>query len=63
MTVFQARTSGGEERFDKLGLTELAKETEGIASNVLVRVLQVISDTVANQRYQPVVKYVSYVGA
>lgn len=49
MTVFQARASGGEEGFDKLGLAELAKKAEGIASNVLVRVLQVISDTVANQ--------------
>lgn len=63
MTVFQARASGGEEGFDKLGLAELAKKAEGITSNVLVRVLQVISDTVANQRYQRVLKYVPYVGA
>lgn len=63
MTVFQARASGGEERLDKFRLTELAKETKGVPSNVLVGVLQIIPDTVATQQYQHTFKYILYVGA
>jgi hypothetical protein len=39
MSVLEALASGREERLDKLGLTELAQEAEGIAPDVLVGVL------------------------
>lgn len=52
MTVFQARASGGEQRFDEFWFPEFAQEPQGIAANVFVGMLQVITDSVAGSRKQ-----------
>lgn len=49
MTVFQTRPCGGEERFDEFRFSELAQESQGIASDVFVGVLQVVTDSVAEK--------------
>lgn len=54
MTMFKAGPCGGEERFDKLRFAKLAQESQGIASNVLVGMLQIISDSVAAERVESV---------
>lgn len=50
VTVFQTRACGGEERFDEFRFPELAQESQGIASDVFVGVLQVITNSVASRR-------------
>lgn len=47
MTVLETGSRGGEEGFYELGLAELGQEAEGVAANVLIRVLEVIPDAVA----------------
>lgn len=49
VTVLEALPGGGQQRLDKLGLPQLGEEAQGVASDVLVGVLEVISDTVADQ--------------
>jgi hypothetical protein len=46
MAVLEARSRRGKERFNELGLSKLAKEAKGVATDVLVRVLKVVSDAV-----------------
>lgn len=49
VAVVKARTSGGEERLEELGLAELAQEAKGVTADELVRMLEVISNSVAVQ--------------
>ena len=50
MAMLETGSSSGQEGFDELGLTELAQESQRIPANILVGVLEVISDTVATER-------------
>ena len=50
VTVFQARTRGREKGLDKFRLAELAQESKGVASNILVGVLKVIPNTVTRRK-------------
>lgn len=47
MAVVQARARGGEKGLDKFGLAEFAEEAKSVAAHVFVRVLEVISNSVA----------------
>ena len=47
MTVLKTGTRRGKERFDEFGFSKLAQESQSVASNVFVGVLEIISDTVA----------------
>ena len=47
VTVFEARASGGKERFDELGFPKLAQESQGISPNVFIGMLEIISDAIA----------------
>ena len=47
MAVFQTRACGGQERLDEFRFSEFAQESQGIASDVFIGVLQVVTDTVA----------------
>lgn len=47
MSVLEARSCRGKEGFDELGLSQLAEEAQGVASDVFVGVLKVVTDTVA----------------
>lgn len=49
MSVLKARSCRGQEGFDELGLSQLAEEAKGVASNVFVGVLKIVTDTVAIQ--------------
>lgn len=49
VTVFETGSGGGEERFDELGFAELAEEAKGVASDVFVRMLEVVPYAVAYQ--------------
>ena len=42
MSVFEAGLRSGEEGLDEFGLTELRQESESIASDKFIRVLQVV---------------------
>jgi hypothetical protein len=46
MAVLKAGTRRGEERLDELGFSKLAQESQSVASNVFVGMLEIISDTV-----------------
>lgn len=50
VAVLQTRPRGGEEGLDELWLAKLAEEAKGIAPDVLVRVLEIVPDTVAAER-------------
>jgi hypothetical protein len=45
--MFQTRTCGGKEGFNKLWFAEFGEESEGIASNVFVGVLKIIANAIA----------------
>lgn len=47
VTMLETRSGGGEEGFDELGFAELAQEAQSIASDVLVGMLKVVSDAIA----------------
>lgn len=47
VAVLEARASGREERLDEFRLAKFAEEAEGISSDVFIRVLQVVSNTIA----------------
>lgn len=47
MAVLEARSGGGQERLDQFGLAKLAEEAQGVAADVLVGVLEVVSYAVA----------------
>lgn len=49
VAVLQTLSGGGEERLNELGFSELAQEAKSVSPDVLVGVLQVVSDTVADQ--------------
>ena len=51
--VFEARPGGGQERLDELGFSELAEEAQCVSSDVLIGVLQVISDAIAARNQSP----------
>ena len=50
MAMLEAGACRGEEGLDKLRFPQLAEEAQGVASDVFVGMLQVISDTVAERR-------------
>ena len=50
MAVFKALAGRLEQRFNKLGFSQLAKETKSIAADVFVRMLQVQADTIAKHK-------------
>lgn len=50
VTVLEARSGGGEEGLDELRFAELAQEAQGIASNVLVGMLEIVSDAVTSEQ-------------
>ena len=50
MAVFKALAGRLEERFNKLGFSQLAKETKSVAADVFVRMLQVQADTIAKRK-------------
>ena len=47
VTVLEARSGGGKKGLDQLGLAKLAEEAQGVASDVLVGVLEVVPYAVA----------------
>lgn len=47
VAVLKALPCGGKQRLDKLGLAQLGEEAQRVAADVLVGVLEVISDAVA----------------
>lgn len=47
MAVLEARPSRREEGFNELRFTELAQKPQSVPSNVLVGVLQIVSNTIA----------------
>lgn len=47
VTVLEARSGGGQEWLDQLGLAKLAEEAQCVAADVLVGVLEVVSYAVA----------------
>lgn len=49
VTVLETGSSGGKKGLDELGLAELAEEAEGVASNVLVGMLKIVSYAVATK--------------
>lgn len=49
MTVLEAGSCRGEQGLNELGLAQLAEESQSIASNVFVGMLQVIANTVATR--------------
>lgn len=49
MAVFQTRACGGEERLDEFRFSEFAQESQGIASDVFIGMLQVVTDAIAVQ--------------
>jgi hypothetical protein len=51
VAVFETLPGRGEERLDKLGFAKLAEETEGVTPDILVRMLKVIPDTIAEGVY------------
>ena len=52
MSMLQARTGRRQQRFDQFRFPQFAQETQGVASHVFVRVLQVVTDTIAFTHYQ-----------
>lgn len=50
MSVLEAGPSRGEEGFDELGLPQLAQEAQRVTADVLVGVLQVVADAVAEAK-------------
>lgn len=52
MSVLEARASRGKKGFKEFGFAELAEESEGVASDVFIRMLEVVPDTVAVETYQ-----------
>lgn len=50
VAVLETRSSRGEEGLDEFGFTELAQEAQGVASDVLVGVLKIVSDAVAAEQ-------------
>jgi hypothetical protein len=44
--MLQARTCGGEEGLNELWFAEFGEESEGIASNVFVGMLQIVANAV-----------------
>jgi hypothetical protein len=47
MTMFEAGASGGQEGLYEFSFPKLAQKSQGIAPNVFVGVLEIISDAVA----------------
>lgn len=47
MSMFKARSSGGEKRFNKFRFSELAQKSKSIAADELIRMLQVVSYAIA----------------
>lgn len=47
VSMVQARACGGQQGLDQLRFSELAKESEGVPTDILIGVLEVISYTVA----------------
>lgn len=47
MAVFKTGPGRGEKGFDELRLPEFAEEAEGVSTNVLVRMLQIVTNAVA----------------
>jgi len=47
VTVFQTRTGRGKEGLDEFGLAQLGQEPEGITADIFVRVLKIVTNTVA----------------
>jgi hypothetical protein len=45
--TYEARTDGGQERFEQLWLPNLLEESQGSAADVLVGVLEIVTDGVA----------------
>ena len=50
VAVLEAESRGGEQRLDELGFPQLAQEAESIASDVFVRVLQVMQNAITIQK-------------
>lgn len=48
MPMVEAGPSGGNKGFEQLGFSQFAEESECIAANILVGMLQIISDTIAS---------------
>ena len=47
MSVLEARSCGGEKGFNELSFTKFAQESERVASNVFIGMLEIISNSVA----------------
>jgi hypothetical protein len=47
MAMLKARPSRRQEGLDEFGFAKLAEEAESISTNILVRVLKIITDSVA----------------
>jgi hypothetical protein len=48
VTMFETGASGGQEGFNKFSFPKFAQESQGIAPNVFVGMLEIISDAVAS---------------
>ena len=46
MPMLETRSGGAKEGLNKLGLSKFAEESKSIASNVLIRVLEIIPDAI-----------------
>ena len=51
MSVFEASSGGGEQGLDKFWLSQFAEESKGVSTDVLVRMLKVISYTITEKGY------------
>jgi hypothetical protein len=49
VAVFQTRTRGGKEGLDEFRFAEFAKESKGVSSDIFVRVLKVVANTVTGE--------------
>jgi hypothetical protein len=47
VTVLEARSCGRKQGLDELGLSKLAEEAEGVAADVFIGMLKVVSDSIA----------------
>lgn len=47
MSMLEAGSRRGEKRFDELGFAEFAQKSKGVASDILVCMLEIVSDAVA----------------
>ena len=47
MSMFQAGSGRRKERLNQFGLPKLAQKSEGIAPDVLVRMLQIVTNAIA----------------